>query len=105
MKKIALLTLLYSVSIFADTKADGFAFYPDQEFEKPVKYIAVKDAPIYFDACKECKARYGIKKLKKGTVVNVTQIGHSSVDNTVYMNIDEKFGFTGIVASDFKKLQ
>jgi hypothetical protein len=107
-EKIALLMLLGAVSIFADTKADGYNFCSDQEFKKPVKYIAIKDTSIYFDACKECKAKGGIKKLKKGTVVNVIEIGHScgdSTDKTVYMNIQLGEGwFNGVVASDFKKL-
>ncbi len=109
MKKIALLILIGTIGVFADTKGDGYNFCSDQEFNTPIKYIAIREAPIYFDACKKCQAIGGIKKLKKGTVVNVVEIGHScgdSTDKTVYMNIQlGESLFKGIVASDFKKLQ
>ncbi|HOI83865.1 MAG TPA: hypothetical protein PKW30_06110 [Campylobacterales bacterium] len=90
--------------VVASPKADGFAFCSEQEFEKPIRSIAVKDSPTYFDACEECKSRGGVKKIKKGAVVNVYAAGRNcNGGKTIFLNIDD-IGFTGVKASDFKKI-
>jgi hypothetical protein len=113
MKKIltvgASLLVLGCSSLMASPKADGFSFCPEQEFGKPVKYIAVKDANVYFDAypddiVEQAKSRGGVKKIKKGATVDVYAIGKNcSGGKTVFMNADG-VGFTGVKASDFKKV-
>jgi hypothetical protein len=103
------LFFLGCASLFASPKADGFSFCAEQEFSKPVKYVAVKDANIYFDAypddiVEQAKSRGGVKKIKKGATVDVYAVGKNcNGGKTIFMNTDG-VGFTGVKANDFKKV-
>lgn len=108
MKKIAISIVLigiFSMSIFADIKADGYSFCSNDEVTEPLNYIAIRDAKTYWDALSDGYFKKG-HIIKKGTVVKVYAIG-KNCDNDpkiVFMNTDD-IGFTGVKMNDFKKVK
>lgn len=106
-RKILLGLCMYPLSMFA-VQADGANFCSDQEFTKPVSYVAIKDAKTYTDALVDGyieQAQWKGHTIKKGTVVKVYAIGKNcNMPKTVFMNTDD-VSFTGVKMSDFKKVQ
>jgi|GEM_PF-6530075 len=94
-------------TLMASPQADGASFCADQNFDKPMKYVAIKDANTYFDSYAEGyteNAKLKGKKVKKGLEVKVYAIGKNcNAGKTIFMNTDD-IGFTGVKASDFKKV-
>ena len=96
---------VYSLSVFADVKADGYSFCSNDEVREPISYMAIRDAKTYWDAISNGFYKKG-HTIKKGTIVKVYAIG-KNCDNdpkTVFMNTDD-VGFIGVKMSDFKKLK
>lgn len=101
------LFILGCSNMYASPQADGAGFCADQNFDKPMKYVAIKDANTYFDVYAESyieNAKLKGKKIKKGTTVDVYAVGKNcNGGKTIFMNTDG-IGFTGVKANDFKKV-
>lgn len=111
MKKLGLFVgvmSMVSANLFA-VQADGANFCSDQDFSKPVKYIALKDANLYGDTFADGyieNAKIKGKKIKKGSEVKVRSIGKNCNGGSVlFMDIADDIGFTGVKASDFKNAE
>lgn len=119
MKKIMMSLLMLVVlssgsTCFADAKADGSQFIPDDTF-KPGVYVAVKDANAYSDAYPA--ATWREYNIKKGTRLNVYAAGHNTEGKgATWFNLAEGHAcnggkikgfdgeFLGFQSKDFKRI-
>jgi len=110
MRKVLMSIVAIGMCSFSGyaVQADGANFCSEQDFETPVKYVAIRDANTYTDALAEGYVEQAVwkgHKVKKGTIVKVYAIGKNCNDSkTVFMNTDD-VGFTGVKMSDFKKVK